>query len=189
MFKTTFLTALLILLPSLATHGETLSHLRGRYTIDAGSEIGFSVPQIGGGGIKGVFRSFSGVFDLNPDKAARSSVTFSLEPASVETGQARVENFLKSSAVFAADEFPVIHFRSTSVRQDGPESAVIEGELTARGITRRETFRANLTGWQDGKVRFHVTGDVFRSFYGMDVGTPIYSDAVHFDMTLNGKRQ
>ena len=33
-----------------------------------------------------------------------------------------------------------------------------------------------------------VTGKVLRSRYGMDVGTPLYSNVVDFDMTLTGKR-
>jgi polyisoprenoid-binding protein YceI len=39
-----------------------------------------------------------------------------------------------------------------------------------------------------GVVAFHVTGKVLRSRYGMDVGTPIYSNVVDFDMTLVGRR-
>ncbi|RWB26073.1 MAG: polyisoprenoid-binding protein, partial [Mesorhizobium sp.] len=39
-----------------------------------------------------------------------------------------------------------------------------------------------------GTIRFHVTGQVLRSRYGMDVGTPIYSNVVDFDMTLTGRR-
>ncbi len=189
MFKIAFTATLLAFFPPLEAKSETLSQLRGRYVIEASSEIGFLVSQLGGGGVKGSFRRFSGIFNLMPGNTARSSVTFSLEPASVETGQTRVEDFLKSSAVFSAREHPLIRFRSTRVRQDGPDSAIIEGVLTARGITRRETFHAKLAGWQGRNVRFQVTGDILRSPYGMDVGTPIYADRVHFEMTLTGKRK
>ncbi|MFA6157909.1 MAG: polyisoprenoid-binding protein, partial [Mesorhizobium sp.] len=43
-------------------------------------------------------------------------------------------------------------------------------------------------GLKGGTIKFHVTGRVLRSRYGMDVGTPIYSNIVDFDMTLTGKR-
>ena len=33
------------------------------------------------------------------------------------------------------------------------------------------------------------TGDIFRSPYGMDAGTPIYSNVVRFDMDIRGKRR
>jgi polyisoprenoid-binding protein YceI len=182
--------ALLSLSTALSAQADTLSALRGRYVIGPSSRVAFSVAQIGGGGgIDGVFARFSGTFDLHPDDIARSSVTFSLQPESVVTGQARVENFLRSSAVFDVASYPVITFRSTSVRQQGSNRAIVEGVLTARGITRRETFEATLIKRQGRTVAFHVVGDMMRSPYGMDVGTPIYSNIARFDMILNGQRK
>lgn len=174
---------------AIPARADTLSALHGRYVIAPSSRIAFSVAQVGGGGIDGVFSRFSGSFDLHPDNVARSSVTFSLKPESVATGEPRVENFLRSSAVFDVAAYPVITFRSTSVRQQGSNRALVEGLLTARGITRRETFEATLVKRQGQTVAFHVTGDMMRSPYGMDVGTPIYSNITHFDMTLDGKRK
>lgn len=173
----------------LPAQADTLSALRGRYVIGPSSRVAFSVAQIGGGGIDGVFARFSGTFDLHPDNVARSSVAFSLQPESVVTGQARVESFLRSSAVFDVAAYPVITFRSTSVRQQGSDRAIVEGVLTARGIARRETFEATLIKRQGRTVAFHVVGDMMRSPYGMDVGTPIYSNIARFDMILNGQRK
>jgi polyisoprenoid-binding protein YceI len=188
MLKIVFAVALLVIPLANSAQADTLSALRGRYVIAPSSRIAFSVAQIGGGGIDGVFRRFSGTFDLHPDNIARSSVTFSLEPESVATGEPRVEKFLRSSAVFDAAEYPVITFRSIRIRQQGSDRAVIEGALTARGITRRETFQATLVRRQGQTVTFHVVGDMMRSPYGMDVGTPIYSNVARFDMMLKGQR-
>jgi polyisoprenoid-binding protein YceI len=180
---------LLSLSAVVSAQADTLSALHGRYVIDQSSRIAFSVAQVGGGGIDGVFSRFSGSFDLHPDNVARSSVTFSLKPESVATGQPRVESFLRSSAVFDVAAYPVITFRSTAIHQQGTDRAVIEGMLTARGITRRETFEATLVKQQGRTVAFHVVGDMMRSPYGMDVGTPIYSNIARFDMILNGQRK
>lgn len=187
--RTLLATCLLVLSFVLPVHADTLSALRGRYVIDPSSRIAFSVSQIGGGGINGVFPRFSGTFDLNPDDIARSRVNFSLQPESVTTGQPRVENFLRSAAVFDVEVYPAITFRSTAIRQEGSDRAVIQGVLTARGITRRETFEVTLVKRQGRTVAFHVVGDLMRSPYGMDVGTPIYSNIVRFDMMLNGRRR
>jgi len=188
MFKISLIAAGLLICAA-AAHAQTLSDLRGRYAIAPSSQIAFSVGQVGGGGINGRFSRFSGAFELHPDNVARSNVNIELEPASVQTGEPRVENFLRSDAVFDVAAHPTITFRSTRVRQDGPNSAVIEGTLTARGITRRETFHATLAGRDGRALAFHVVGDVFRSPYGMDVGTPLYSNVVHFDMMLRGQRR
>jgi polyisoprenoid-binding protein YceI len=172
-----------------AAHADTLSDLQGRYAIQPSSRVAFSVAQVGGGGIDGVFQHFSGTFDLHPDNLARSSVNFSLQPGSVATGQSRVDDFLRSSAVFNVAAYPVISFRSTAVRQQGSDHAVIEGMLTARGIAHPETFDATLVKRQGRTVAFHVVGQMLRSPYGMDVGTPIYSNVARFDMVLDGQRK
>ena len=184
-----FAISLLILLPVIPVRADTLSALRGRYVVDPSSHIAFSVAQVGGGGIQGVFPRFSGTFDLQPGDMAQSRVTFSLQPESVATGEPRVEKFLRSSAVFDVEAYPTITFRSTAIRQEGSDHAVIQGVLTARGIAHRETFKATLVKRQGQTITFHVVGDLMRSPYGMDVGTPIYSNVVRFDMMLNGRRR
>lgn len=189
MNRTTRAAGLLLLSAVIPAHADSLSTLRGRYVVDPSSHIAFSVGQIGGGGIKGAFPGFSGTFDLDPGDIAHSRVSFSLRPESVTTGELRVETFLRSSAVFDVETYPEITFRSTAVRPQGSDRAVIEGVLTARGIAHRETFEATLVKRQGRAVAFHVVGDLMRSPYGMDVGTPIYSNVVRFDMMLNGRRR
>ncbi len=179
------LLAALAAMPALAAAPHAAA---GHYRIDPASHIGFHVAQVGGGGIAGAIRTVSGSFDIDPANLTRSSVAVDLQPASVATGQPRIDAFLRSSAVFDASEHPTISFRSTRVVQTGPKTATIEGVLTARGQSRNETFHATLTEEGAGKVGFHVTGDVFRTPYGMGVGTPIYSNVVSFDMQLEGTR-
>lgn len=189
MYRTQLATGLLILMVAAPVRADTLSTLQGRYVVDPSSRIAFSVAQVGGGGINGVFPRFSGTFDLNPDDIAHSRVNFSLAPESVTTGEPRVETFLRSSAVFDVEAHPAITFRSTAIRQEGTDRAIIQGVLTARGIAHRETFEATLVKRQGRTVTFHVVGDLMRSPYGMDVGTPIYSNIVRFDIELNGRRR
>ncbi len=176
-----------MMLPALAS-ADTLAGAGGRYTVDPSSRIGFTVGQVGGGGISGSFGQFSGVFDLDAKSVSRSKVQFTLKPASVNAGQTRVTDFLRSSAVFDVRNHPTVTFRSTRVAQSGARTAQIEGLLTARGVTRKETFTASLIGQSGRGITFHVTGDVYRSPYGMGVGTPIYSNVVRFDMTLQGRK-
>src|SRR5690606_717706 len=110
-------------------------------------------------------------------------------PASVSTGQQRVDAFLKSNAVFDAANEKQIVFRSSSVQRAGLDGAVVKGRLTARGKSAAETFRVTLESFSRGAATFHVTGKVFRSRYGMDVGTPIYSNVVDFDMRFVARRR
>lgn len=166
-----------------------LSDAAGSYTISpAGSSIRFSVGKAGGGGLAGAFARFKGSIRIDNSNVGRSQVNITIFPESVGTGQGRVDAFLRSDAVFDAANNPEIQFRSTSVRRIGETSALVTGRLTARGKTFSEKFTAELAGLKKGTIRFHVTGKVLRSRYGMDVGTPIYSNVVDFDMTLTGRR-
>lgn len=46
-----------------------------------------------------------------------------------------------------------------------------------------------LANRQGSHIAFNVSGRIYRSRYGMDVGTPIYSNVVQFDMVIDGKRR
>nr|WP_250809554.1 YceI family protein [Neorhizobium tomejilense] len=166
----------------------SLTEAAGRYAITPGSRIAFAVDQVGGGGIKGKFGRFSGTFNLKAGDLAHSMVNFDLKPESVSTGQDRIDAFLRSGAVFDSSRFETISFRSERIEQTGPDSARITGTLTAKGHSSSEIFDVKLTSWNGRKIGFNVSGKIYRSRYAMDVGTPIYSNVVQFDMVIEGER-
>ncbi|TPN47651.1 MULTISPECIES: YceI family protein [unclassified Mesorhizobium] len=167
----------------------SLSEAAGSYTINpAASSIRFTIGKAGGGGFDGAFGRFKGTIRIDNSDVGRSKVDFTIYPESVGTGQGRIDAFLRSDAVFDAANSPEIQFRSTSVTRTGDTSALVTGRLTARGKTFAEKFTAEFDGSKGGTIKFHVTGKVLRSRYGMDVGTPLYSNIVDFDMALTGKR-
>ncbi len=171
------------------TYAVSLSDAAGRYTISpGGSSIRFSISNMGGGGLKGAFARFAGTIRIGDTDIGRSTVDIVIYPASVGTGQDRIDAFLRSDAVFDTAREREILFRSTGVKRTGQTTAVITGRLTARGRTFPEQFTATLAGLKSGRIDFHVTGKVLRSRYGMDVGTPVYSNVVDFDMMLSGRR-
>ncbi|MGB3386643.1 MAG: YceI family protein [Pseudaminobacter sp.] len=180
------------LIPALAlassARADALSEAAGSYRIEPSSRIAFHVGQIAGGGIDGDFAQFHGTFSIDGRDVGRSKVSITLIPASVRAREKRVENFLRSDAVFDVENFPEITFQSTSVTRTGEASARIDGVLTARGKTRKAQFEASVSDRNRRNIIFHVQGKVLRSPYGMDVGTPIYSNVVEFDMVLRGRR-
>lgn len=166
-----------------------LGDAAGSYTISqTGSAIRFTIGKAGGGGFDGAFARFKGMIRIDNNDVSRSKVDLTIYPESVGTGQGRIDAFLRSDAVFDAANSPEIQFRSTSVTRTGDTSALVSGRLTARGKTFPEKFTAELDGLKGGTIKFHVSGKVLRSRYGMDVGTPLYSNIVDFNMTLTAKR-
>jgi len=190
---TVFLTAMVLCLscPQLvqaATGVPSLAEAAGRYTITDTSSIRFRVSQVGGGGIKGSFGRFSGSFNLKAGDLSRAMVNFELNRQSGCTDQTRLDAFLRSDAVFDADQYDTITFRSDHVDQTGPDSAHVTGTLTAKGHSAAESFDVRLTSWNGRMIGFTVNGQILRSHYAMDVGTPIYSNVVEFDMIIEGRR-
>ena len=173
---------------SFSLHAASLGDLEGRYSVAPSSIIHFSVAQMGGQAIEGRFTRFSGRFVLAGDDASGSSVQFTLSPASVEAVDPRVEEFIRSEAVFDVAKYPKVTFRSTTVKRTGDDTAIITGRLSAKGVTRDAKFNIRYEGKSGGGLRFHVTGKMSRALFGMDVGTPIYSNMVVLDMQLIGRR-
>jgi polyisoprenoid-binding protein YceI len=179
----------LFLLLTAAARPVELQDAAGSYRIaPAGSRIAFRIPKAGGGAMTGSFGSFSGSIVIDGGDLSRSHVEISIDPRSVATGEQRADRFLLSDAVFNAPPERRITFRSMGVKRTGDGTATVAGALTARGETHNETFHVALASMKGGRIGFHVTGRVLRSRYGMDVGTPIYSNVVDFDMTLIGAR-
>ncbi|MGO4837097.1 YceI family protein [Rhizobiaceae sp. 2RAB30] len=175
--------------PMSAGSAPSLADAAGRYQVaPAGSSIHFAIGKTGGGSLAGAFGRFKGDIHIDGGNIASSQVDFTIYPESVSTGEGRTDAFLKSDAVFDAAREHEIRFRSTSVKRTGDSSAVVSGPLTARGRTGTESFDVELKNVGKGMISFRVTGKILRSRYGMDVGTPIYSNVVVFDMTLAGKR-
>lgn len=180
--------ALVLVAASAQARTPSLDDAAGRYDIDASSQINFSVAQTGGGGISGKFGKFSGTFQLDGKDIRKSVVEFSLFPETVQTGEPRIEKFLRSSAIFDSANYPKIVFRSTKITQTGEDTAEIEGKLTARGTTKTERFSAKLTKWNRRAISFRIEGGIYRDRYRMSAGLPIYSNIVQFDMTVNGRK-
>jgi polyisoprenoid-binding protein YceI len=74
-----------------------------------------------------------------------SAVRATLDPATVDTKDERRDGHLRSADFFEAETYPTWEFRSTAIRPDGAD-VVIEGELTAHGITRPVHLRTEFNG-------------------------------------------
>ena len=167
-----------------------LEQAAGRYVIEPSrSRIAFSVAQVGGGGIKGIFKAFSGSFEIDRRNIERSRVTITVDPGSVDTGAERVDAFIRGKAIFDAARKPPVTFRTTRVTRTGKDTARVDGFLTARGIEKPANFDIRLIGRKGSRITFQVTGTIRRAPYDMQTGVPIYSNRVKFDMVFTGRRR
>jgi polyisoprenoid-binding protein YceI len=126
----------------------------------SGSTIGFSVHQFLGT-TQGRFTKFNGRVDVNREHPENSSVTAQIDVRSIDTRIKKRDDHLRSPEFFNVEKYPQITFKSRSVKQTGPQSGDIVGDLTIHGVTRPITLHVKLlTPLNDtSRTRWAVTVD------------------------------
>jgi polyisoprenoid-binding protein YceI len=109
----------------------------------AASTIGFAVHQFLGT-THGRFTRFEGEIQIDRDHLEDSSVTAKIDVHSVNTGIQKRDDHLRSPEFFNVARFPEIFFKSRSVKQTGPQSGDILGDLNMHGVTRPVTLHVKL---------------------------------------------
>lgn len=121
----------------------------------------------------GRFTKFSGTIDVDREHPEKSSVTATIQTASIDTAIAKRDEHLRGEDFFNVQKFPEIIFKSRHVKQTGPNVGEIVGDLTMHGVTRATTLRFQLVGspesaTKDRATRWRVTAvPIKRSEFGL----------------------
>jgi len=99
------------------------------------SEIAFTMKQMG---VKfdGRFRKWKADVVFKPQQLAASKAVFDVELASIDLASAESEGEAQGKLWFDSARFPVAHFASTSIRDEGGGRYQVAGKLSIKGITR-----------------------------------------------------
>jgi polyisoprenoid-binding protein YceI len=126
----------------------------------SGSTIGFSVHQFLGT-THGKFTQFNGKIDVDREHPENSSVTAQIDVRGIDTRIKKRDDHLRSAEFFNVDKYPQITFKSRSVKQTGPQSGDILGDLTIHGVTKPVTLHVKLlTPVNDrSRTRWAITVD------------------------------
>ncbi len=109
----------------------------------SGSTIGFSVHQFLGT-THGKFAKFNGRINVDREHPENSSVTAQIDVRSIDTRIKKRDDHLRSAEFFNVEKFPQITVKSRSVKQTGPQSGDILGDLTMHGVTKPVTLHVKL---------------------------------------------
>ena len=144
----------------------------GTWTVDAAhSKVGFAVKHLGIATVRGEFTEFEGAFEIGEDLES-SRAYGKVKTASVTTNEAARDEHLRTADFFNAEVNPEITFESTKIEQLDDQELRVTGKLTINGITREETFHAELQGtetdpWGNERIGLEVSGQISRGDYGM----------------------
>jgi len=164
----------------------------GTWTIDpAHTTVGFSVRHLVAAKVRGSFRSFSGTITMG-DAPTASSVTVSIDAASIDTGTEDRDNHLRSPDFLDVESHPTLEFSSTEVRAIGAGFEV-DGDLAIRGTSRPVTLEMQYSGvmadpWGNEKAIFSATTRINREDFGLTWNAPLEAGGVlvgkHIDIEI-----
>ena len=125
---------------------QVVENITGDYTLDpAHSRIGFSARHAMVTTVHGQFKDFEGQAHIDTADPSASSVTVTIQTASIDTGVADRDGHLRSADFFDAENNPEITFVSTEVSRDG-DDWTIKGDLTIKGVSHPVTVEFESTG-------------------------------------------
>jgi polyisoprenoid-binding protein YceI len=145
------------------TPSVAVENISGDYTLDPShTRVGFSARHAMVTKVRGHFDEFEGSAHVDTVTPANSSVTVTIQAASVTTGNEQRDGHLKTPDFFDIATYPQITFVSTNVERDGAEWD-ITGDLTINGVTKSVTIPFEETGSAKdpfGNTRVGFEGDV-----------------------------
>tara|TARA_B100000315_G_scaffold260478_1_gene322232 strand:- start:1636 stop:2223 length:588 start_codon:yes stop_codon:yes gene_type:complete len=137
------------------------------------TQIKFSVNRGGWSRVAGWFTKFDGSINFDEANVGNSSVSATIDTASLDTGFAARNKHLRSPAFFNVKEFPTMTFKSTKIEKTGAKTGKMTGNLTLLGVTKPVTldvvFNRKAPHPRNKMMfaGFTATGKINRADYGM----------------------
>ena len=143
----------------------------GTYSIDTShSTVEFVGRHLGFAKVRGRFATFDGQIQI-AEVPEESSVEVEIDVASVDSGEQRRDDHLRSPDFFDVDTFPKASFRSLSVKPAG-DGWDVTGDLTFREITKPVVLHVEFEGgeadpWGGQRVGFSASAEIDREDWGL----------------------
>jgi len=147
----------------------------GTYSFDKmHSAIGFRIKHMGLVDVPGYFRDFTGTINYDAKDVAKSSVEFTAQMTSIDTGVAPRDKHLRTADFFEVEKFPTMTFKSTKVEKKG-KNMLVTGDLTMKGVTKQVSFPFQIAGFltdAKGGTKMGVTAEtvINRRDFGVTYG-------------------
>ncbi|MDP9402968.1 MAG: YceI family protein [Actinomycetota bacterium] len=173
--------------------------LAGTWQIDPShSSVEFSVRHLMVSKVTGRVSRFGG--EIHVDEVPhRSYVVATIDAASIDTGDERRDEHLRSPEFLDVAHHPTIQFRSTSIVPTG-ERWHVEGELTIRGVTRGVVLDVEDHGtgrdlWGATRAGLTATATINRKDFGLtwdavlEGGGVVVGDKVEVTLEIQAAKQ
>lgn len=164
------------------------------------SSAEFAVKHLMISTVTGRFKGLQGDLHLDPAKPEAARVEATIDVATVHTGDEKRDAHLRSADFFHAEQHPAMTFRSKRVAANGPERAVVVGDLTIRGTTLEVPLTVTFEGrakdpWGNERVAFTGETVLDRKAFGLgwnqvlEAGGVLVGDQVRVTLRIQAVRR
>ena len=165
------------------------------------SEISFKIKHLMITNVRGVFKEFEASIYTTGEDFMSVEIDFWLNPSSIDTGDAKRDEHLKSPDFFDVENHKQITFTGNTYEQvDKDGSFELYGELTIKGISKQIKLDVEFGGimkdpWGNEKAGFAINGKINRKDWGLtwnsavEAGGVLVSDEVRINCEVQLVKQ
>jgi polyisoprenoid-binding protein YceI len=184
-----------LLLLTLAAAGPLAA---AEYQLDlAHSTVGFQVRHMAISKTNGTFDDYTGSFSFEPGKPETWSCEAVIQAASVNTGNEKRDDHLRSEDFFEVAKYPTLTFKSTSVEMENETEGILKGDLTIHGVTKAVELEFEVLGtatdpWGNERAGFSASTKINRQEFGLsynsvlEAGGLVVGDEVKITLEIEG---
>jgi polyisoprenoid-binding protein YceI len=123
-----------------------IADIKGTYVLDPShSQLGFVARHAMVTKVRGSFNDVSGSATVDGANPSESSLSVTVQAASVDTRNEGRDAHLRSADFFDAEQYPELTFVGTGFAVDGDE-VTVSGDLTIKGVTHPVTIPFEFQG-------------------------------------------
>ena len=190
-FLAALIMAVVIMLPGFAGAEEFAAEEFAIDTKKAHAFIEFKISHLGFSWIVGRFNRFEGEFSFNEEEPAKSTVSVTIDTASVDTNFAERDKHLRGDDFLDVKKYPKSSFKSTSIELTGKDTAIIKGDFTLHGVTREIAINAKHLGsgkdpWGGFRRGFEGKTSFALHDYGMTYNLGPASEEIEIFLSIEG---
>lgn len=100
------------------------------------SQVTFTVAHLVISEVTGFFREFDVMMVADKSDFTDAKIETTIKTSSIDTGNERRDNHLRSDDFLNAEKFPEMKFKSTKIEKTGEDTYRITGDLTIRDVTK-----------------------------------------------------
>lgn len=147
---------------------------QNKWVIDRShSYVNFSVSHMVISDVTGTFNDFITVVNAAKDDFSDATISVAIKAKSVDTGNEKRDNHLRSKDFFNTDKDSIMTFTSKSIQKLSDTDYKITGDLTMRGVTKQVVLNTKYKGratnpWGQTIAAFKGNTVINRKDFGLE---------------------